>query len=173
MRKHKILFLYLPPHTCHLPGILSRTITGMILRIFCLTSNCNDCHVSICNFFWRLCLRGYSPQTLHPLFSQHTACTTQSSTCIDQPIDPQLFFYLPFRLLNPSSFRIQFAFKEHILKPTGKPELPSIKNSMGQPFGILCMIIANHHLQKIGNYVGPQCFKKYAAPVSTFIHDNT
>ena len=140
------LHLYLPPHTCHPPGILSRTIAGMILRIFQLTSDCNDCHVSIRNFFRRLCLHGYSPQTIQPLFSQHTARTAQSSTCIDQPIDPQLFFHLPFHPLNPSSSRIQCAFKEHILKPAGKPELPGIKNSMGQPFGVLHMIIANHCL---------------------------
>ena len=81
------LYLHLPPHTCHPPGILSRTIAGMILRIFLLTSDCNDCNVSIRNFFRCLCLRGYSPQTLQPHFSQHTARTAQSSTCIDQPID--------------------------------------------------------------------------------------
>ena len=45
------LYLYLPPHTCHPLGILSGTIAGMILRIFRLTSDCNDCNVSICNFF--------------------------------------------------------------------------------------------------------------------------
>ena len=167
------LYLYLPPHTCHPPGILSGTIAGMILRILQLTSDRNDCHVLFCNFFWHLCLHGYSPQTLRPLFSQHTACAAQSSTCINQPIYPQLFFHLPFHSLNPLSFRIQCAFMEHILKPTGKPKLPSIKNSMAQPFSVLRMIIANHCLQNIGNYVAPQRFKEYAAPVSTFIHDDT
>ena len=167
------LYLYLPPHTCHPPGILSGTIAGMILRIFRLTSDRNDCNVSIRNFFRRLCLRGYPPQTLQPLFSQHTARAAQSSTCIDHPIDPRLFFHLPFHPLNPSSFRIQCAFKENMHKPTGEPELPSIKNSMGQPFGVSRMIIANHRPRNIGNYVAPRRFKEYAAPVSTFIRDDT
>ena len=167
------LYLYLPPHTCHPPGILSGTIAGMILRIYRLTSDCKDRNASIINFFRRLRLRGYSTQTLRPIFNQHIARASQSFTNADHSTDPRLFFHLPFHPLNPSSFRIQCAFKEHMYKPVGEPELPSIKNSMGQPFGVSRMIIANHRPRNIGNYVAPRRLKEYAAPVSTFLRDDT
>ena len=167
------LYLYLPPHTCHPPGILSGTIAGMILRIYRLTSDHNDRSTSVLNFFRRLCARGYSPHILRPLFSQHISRAHQSTTFVEQPTDARLYFHLPYHPLNPSSFIIQRKFKEHMFKPTGEPELPSIKNSMSQPFGVSRMIIANHRPRNIGNYVAPRRFKEFAAPVSTFPRDDT
>lgn len=64
------LYLYLPPHSAHPPGVLTGIIAGTILRIFCLTSDKQDTRDDIQRFYDRLRTRGYKPQQLLPIFHQ-------------------------------------------------------------------------------------------------------
>ena len=68
--KPMTLHLYLPPHSCHAPGVLSGLIFGNILRIHQLCSNAKDVVKELKLFFHRLLDRGYQSNQLTPLFQQ-------------------------------------------------------------------------------------------------------
>jgi hypothetical protein len=97
------LYLYIPPHSAHPPGILSGMITGYITRVFRLTSTNTDREATIRKFYRRLCDRGYTPITLRPLF--HNALRrAQISRC--KPIDDQeerIYLHLEYHPYDPSS----------------------------------------------------------------------
>ncbi len=62
------LHLYIPPSSCHAPGIATGLIFGHFFRVFLLCSHERDIEQEIYLFFNRLLDRGYSLSTLIPLF---------------------------------------------------------------------------------------------------------
>ncbi len=62
------LHLYLPPTSCHTPGLTVGLIHGHFYRLFMLCSHGKDIELKIYNFFNPLLNRGYSLPTLVPLF---------------------------------------------------------------------------------------------------------
>jgi hypothetical protein len=62
------LYLYLPPRSTHLPGVLTGLIIGMTKQIYALTTKLDDRAQSIRLLFLRLCNCGYDQATLRPLF---------------------------------------------------------------------------------------------------------
>ena len=62
------LHLYIPPSSCHAPGIATGLIFGHFFRVFLLCSHERDIEHEIYLFFNRLLDRGYSLSTLIPLF---------------------------------------------------------------------------------------------------------
>ena len=80
--KDRNLYLYLAPHSCHPPGVIKGMIYGQIKRIYDLTTRSEDILYSIVHFYEALKDRGYSSETLRPLFllaskkyEQKNACT--------------------------------------------------------------------------------------------------
>ena len=61
------LYLYIPPHSCHAPGVLSGLIFGMILRIHQLCSKEEDIDKELHLFVSRLLDRGYDLDKIKPL----------------------------------------------------------------------------------------------------------
>jgi hypothetical protein len=66
--KYLNLYLYLPPHSAHSPGILRGFVVGMLYHIYSLTSDPFDRHTDIRNLFSRLRNRGYCRDALLPVF---------------------------------------------------------------------------------------------------------
>jgi hypothetical protein len=66
--KPQNLYLYIPPHSAHPPGMLSGLIHGNILRIHHLCSSLTDIQQKSSQFFTRLTSRGYTNSQLLPLF---------------------------------------------------------------------------------------------------------
>ncbi len=64
------LHLYIPPHYCHAPGVLSGLVFGNVLRIHQLYSNSKDIIKEIKLLLLRLMDRGYQLAQLTPLFQQ-------------------------------------------------------------------------------------------------------
>jgi hypothetical protein len=64
------LHLYLPPHSCHAPGVLSGLIFGNVLCIHQLCSAAADIKKELKLFFHCLLDHGYQPQKINPLFQQ-------------------------------------------------------------------------------------------------------
>jgi hypothetical protein len=62
------LHLYIPPSSCHAPGIATGLIFGHLFRVFMLCSRDKDIEHEIYLFFNRLLDRGYSLSKLIPLF---------------------------------------------------------------------------------------------------------
>ncbi len=68
--KPMALHLYLPPHSCHAPGILSGLISGNVLRIYQLFSDAKDITKELKLFFHRLLDQGCQSNRLTPLFQK-------------------------------------------------------------------------------------------------------
>jgi hypothetical protein len=60
--------LYIPPHSCHPPGLLGGMVFGMVNRLYTLVSDEASIKTSIIASFRHLQRRGYQPRDLHPLF---------------------------------------------------------------------------------------------------------
>jgi hypothetical protein len=163
------LYLYIPPHSAHPPGILSGMITGYITRVFRLTSTNTDREATIRKFYRRLCDRGYTPITLRPLF--HNALRrAQISRC--KPIDDQeerIYLHLEYHPYDPSSRVLQHLFREYLRSPANEPELPTLCNFNQQPIGINRMIVAYKRPQNMKNVLFPRRFRESVhAPASSF-----
>jgi hypothetical protein len=106
-KKHN-LYLYIPPHSAHPPGITKSLIFGYILRLHRLCTNRHDIQHKSQEFFQRLTERGHNPRTLTPLFQRahHTALTylTQQHHASFVQSPPNLnktFLHLPYHPQDP------------------------------------------------------------------------
>ena len=64
------LHLYIPPHSCHAPGVSTSTVMGEVLRIFQLCSHEADIEEKLCTFYGQLLDRGYQARVLTNLFDR-------------------------------------------------------------------------------------------------------
>ena len=64
------LYLYIPPHSAHPPGVLRSLIHGLIRKYWIQNSDTADFHHITKLLFRRLCNRGHNPHHLYPLFIQ-------------------------------------------------------------------------------------------------------
>ena len=114
------LHLYLPARSAHPPGVLHGLIAGHIYRAFSLCSSETDATASVNNIYQYLRRRGYSHNTLQPIFDKALA-----NKKVYNPIRPPLpqngegpwFFKIPYHPQNPPSHLIQRAWKECIANP--------------------------------------------------------
>jgi hypothetical protein len=163
------LYLYIPPHSAHPPGILRGMITGYITRVFRLTTTKTDCEASIRTFFRRLCDRGYTPCRLRPLF--HDALKrAQTSRC--KPSDDneeRIFLHLEYHPYDPPSRVLQCLFRELLKSPANEPELSTLRNKNNVPNGINRMIVAFKRPRNLKNTLFPRRFREAPnAPASKF-----
>jgi hypothetical protein len=68
--KPMALHLYIPPHSCHAPGVLLGIVFGNVLRIHQLCSRAANIVRELKLFFHRLLDQGYQSLQLTPLFQQ-------------------------------------------------------------------------------------------------------
>jgi hypothetical protein len=66
--KPMVLYQYILPNSCHLPGIL--TVFGQILQIYQLCSLSQDINKELSLYYKRLLNRGYTSTKLLPLFKK-------------------------------------------------------------------------------------------------------
>ena len=85
------LYLYIFPHSCHLPGVFTGLIYGMILRIHQLCSKETDVNREIYLFTRRILDRGHNLDEITTLFSRtiintkkyfHGSQPTGNNSCI-------------------------------------------------------------------------------------------
>ena len=63
------LHLYIPPNSCHAPGIAKALILGHTLQVLRLCSKQSDINNELRQFYHRLIARGHSPTTILPLLA--------------------------------------------------------------------------------------------------------
>jgi hypothetical protein len=108
------LHLYLPPHSCHAPGVLSGLIFGNVLRIHQLCSAAFDIKKELKLFFHCLLDRGYQLQKITPLFQQAIGYATAYLNCLALKWlrmksrkategRRQVFLHLPYHPATPPS----------------------------------------------------------------------
>jgi hypothetical protein len=159
------LYLYLPPHSAHAPGVLKGLIAGMLLRIIRLTSEPSTRKAHVQRFFDRLVARGYLATRIKPIFDK---CFRKlAAPPVSTPTQPAekpnpVFLHLQYHPLDPPSSTIQKLFEKHILKSSSKnpyqPPLAQMKNCDGVATGINRMIVAYHRPPNLGNLLAPRRF---------------
>ena len=58
-KKSMNLYLYIPPHSAHPPGVLTGLVSGKILRIHSLCRNQDDINLCMKQFYARILVCGY------------------------------------------------------------------------------------------------------------------
>ena len=162
------LYLYLPPHSAHPPGMLKGLVAGYLKRVSELTTSTSDQRDQIARLFRRLRQRGYTAHTLQPIFK--TAWTKQlsrSATTAAKP--PVLVLHNAYHPGNISSRQIQQLFRDKLLEAPETP-LPQLRNFAGTQFGIKNLIVSHHRPRNLGNILSPRKLRTNDdAPVSSFL----
>lgn len=113
------LYLYLPPHSAHPPGMIRGLVHGMVTRIFRLSSDSQDAFENCCHFGRRLVARGHSAPLVNHLLSTSITLLQNHvhlpSTSILSPAVPPLFLHIPYHPRNPASKEIQALFSIRLL----------------------------------------------------------
>ena len=175
------LYLYIPPASVHPPGMIVGLVHGMVLRMYKLCSKLSDIQRRMKTFYRRLLRRGYSAETLIPLFCkanenalQHLRRTPEQLKQIEDRKLVQgyrrVFFHLQYHPNDPNSRVIQKVWKETILQPPGEIHINQIKNHEGERIPIDQLTIAYSRPPNFGNMFSVRKFNKKRGPnVSSFL----
>jgi hypothetical protein len=74
-RKELNMYLYIPLHSAHSPGVIRGIVIGMMLCILHITTAMQDKKTDLWLFFLHLCNHGYSAKILQKLFAEAFAHT--------------------------------------------------------------------------------------------------
>ena len=147
------LYLFIPPHSAHPPGVLNGLVLGNCHRIYTLCSDRDDISQHLRRFYARLIARGYKPKDLLPKFAR--ALELANTPSLPKPpatMDPtRIFFHLEYHPYNPPSFHLQELWKRHIFHPPYEKQLTSVVNNNGNELEIEKMIIAYSRPRNLGN----------------------
>jgi len=160
--KPMALHLYIPPSSCHAPGVLSGLIHGQLYRIFQLCSYKHDIEREIHAFFTRLLDRGHSLCNLLPLFIkaeqevQQQIATTRNTPRSLQKSPQQngheaIFLHLTYHPNNPPAREIQNLWRTHLFMPLGEPPLNHLTNREGYRIPIKKLTVAYSRAPNLGN----------------------
>ena len=160
--KPMALYQYIPPNSCHPPGVLTGLIFGQILRIYqlCSLSEAIDKELSL--FYRRLLNCGYKPEILLSLFKKgiNNAITYLSLSSEQREakkkaeigrLDQRIFLHLPYHPQNPSSNFVQHLWQDLVFLPPGLEELTKLTNWEGHHVPIKRLIVAYHQSPNLAN----------------------
>jgi hypothetical protein len=166
------LYLYLPYHSAHAPGVLKGLIYGNIQRIVRLSSDLLDVKALMRTFFRRLLERGYNKDDLIPIF--HSAFENAlKHKELNEERPNALFFHVPFHPKDPPSTAIQKIFRSKMKEPVDQPPIDQLMNRRNARCSINRLIVAYSRQCNIGNILAPRklnCIGK--KQVSEYIPDS-
>ena len=149
--------LYIPPKSCHPPGLLPGMVHGMIHRVFRLCSDVADRRRRITDFFWHLQRRGYEERQLRPLFHKAIEIHSRERDAADanaaQKMDDgtDICFHIQWHPHNPAPSDIQKAWRTTVAEPPNAVPLREMLNWKGTPTNIKRLIISQHRPLNLGN----------------------
>ena len=182
--KPMALYQYIPPASCHPPGVLTGLVLGQVLRIFQLCSNEQVANKELRLFYKRLINRGYKHKGLLPLFEKGIInATSYMATSQDArdarkkakigKLDERVFFHLPFHPQNPTSTFVQRLWRDYIFSPSGEKTLIELKNHFGARIPTKRLIVAYHRNPNIANLLSYRILsKRTGLKASSFIGTN-
>ena len=175
------LHLYIPPFSCHAPGVVSGLVSGMVLRIHALCSLASDIDNELCFFFTCLLDRGYQAETLVPLFSkamdnatkylsQSPAYRKRKKREKQEASRRRVFLHLPYHPENPSSRTIQTLWHRLVFSPDRKTPLNRLLSYNGCSVPIDKMVIAYSRPPNLSNMLSYRKICKLSGPkVSSYL----
>ena len=151
------LYLFIPPHSAHAPGVLTGLVLGNCYRIHTLCSEPTDVQALLQLFFNRLLRRGYSPFTLLPLFKRADALASNPTSRVlpestpEERLKTELFLHMEYHPNSITSSELQTLWKSVVLRPYSKPCLSTIDNRHGHAIELKKMTIAYSRPPNLGN----------------------
>ena len=136
--KYMNLYLYIPSHSAHPPGVLTRLVPGNILQIHLLCSKQDDINRHMKEFCAWLLVRRYQRDFLIPAFSMGIigACAFVKRGSVRQCVSYQgkdtqgrVFFHLMYHPRDPTSKSLQRQCRQHLLHPTWETPLWRLKTN--------------------------------------------
>jgi hypothetical protein len=161
--KPMALYQYIPPNSCHPPGVLTGLVYGQILRIYQLCSKMEDVDQELRLFHGQLVDCGYQHEVLFPIFVKGVDNATNyylSLTLAQQEarkkakvgyFDEQVFFHMTYHPQNTSSKVIQQLWRDIVQTPPGKKTFTQLKNYSGHRVPIQRLIVVNHRAPNLAN----------------------
>jgi hypothetical protein len=174
------LYLYIPPHSAHPPGVLAGLIMGNTLRIHQLCTNDADIEEKLDTFFDRLLNRGHQQSTLLPIFlkaidnakSYLLRSEEESATIKDDKEEAskrRVYLHLQYNPDDPSSKVIQSLWRRHVSSPSGELPLNEMTNNAGKEIEVDQLTIAYHRAPNLGNLLSyRKIAKRTGSKVSSF-----
>ena len=155
------LYLYIPPHSAHPPGVLTGLVIGNCHRVYTLCSDEADRTQNLRHFFRRLRARGYTSHTLIPLF--HRA----QQLALNPPVDKALcdevednkkrvFFHLEYHPDSPRSPELQSIWKNTVIQPPSAEHLSLVQNMADKDVEVQQMTVAYSRPRNLGNLLSPR-----------------
>ena len=125
------LYLYIPPHSAHPPGILTGHVYGEVLRIHRICKDEDDRANRVRTCYDRLLLRGHTSSTLLPLFKKALANARKFlTTSVEERMarkqakqeeaKRQLYFHVNYHPQGPTGSDVQTLFNDTFLNPPEK-----------------------------------------------------
>jgi len=171
------LFLYIPPHSCHSPGVVKGLIFGAVYPSNALCTNPDDRMPFIRKTYRRLLHRGHLAKDIKPLFlqaiqkqleSKPTIAANQAATTAELQLpetnprailnhndtsgelDP-LYLHLPFNRMDTSLKAIQQSFRDNLIQPPGQQHISELEteSSSGGPVNFNRLTICYHGQRKL------------------------
>lgn len=174
--KDHCLHLYIPPISCHPPGLLPGMVHGGIFRIFQLCSDPTDQIRRTLDLFRNLQYRGYQSRVLKPLFKK----AIDRATDYSGPLSPEakrakmkrsVLFHIRYHPRNLPSQRIQELWTRHICQPPfpAKP-LWKLRNHHFKKIEIDNLIVAYSRPLNLGNILSSRDLDNtHGPPVSSLL----
>ena len=155
------LYLYIPPHSAHPPGVLTGLVIGNCHRIHTLCSDSTDKDHLLRQFFTRLRARGYPATTLAPLFERARllaltppplASITDTLALTDEDMmKKRIFFHIEYHPDSPRSSTLQEIWKTMIMQSTSEPHLSVVQNNNGHDIELDQMTVVYSRPRNLGN----------------------
>jgi hypothetical protein len=159
------LHLYIPPTSCHAPGVLKGLIYGCVHRAITLCTKKEDRLPYIKKTITRLVKRGHDRHDITLLFDTAIRrANSQGNTYVlrkkhqDQDALKPLFLHLPFNPANPPTPQFQRTFRDCILSPPSEPHIREIEthNAFAGVPDFDRLVVCYHGQKNLGNILSPR-----------------
>ena len=124
------LYLYIPLHSAHPPGVLTGLVSGNILWIHLFCSERDDINLGMKQFYARLLVRGYQQYLLIPAFTKGIAgarafikrgFVRRCALDKDKDTTERVLVHLTYHLRDPNSKSLGSQWLQHLLHPPWEP----------------------------------------------------
>ena len=173
--KKMALYLYIPPHSAHSPGVLAGLVMGNVLRIYQLCSSKHDSTIKLKEFYRRLLRRGYKPSTLLPMFDKaiqnandyldRTATErTSAAYARSRRSERQAYFHLLYHPDDPPPSTIQRLWRDRVSAPPDATPFNRLTNHEDEEIPLDQLILAFHRAPNFGNWFSYRKLKTHDGP---------
>jgi hypothetical protein len=166
--KEMNLYLYLPPHSAHPPGLISGMVMGGIFRIHTLCTNEDDKKERYKSLYRRLLARGWKRDTLYPLFNKALQHVKKPRVTNENVSQRPTFLFLDYNPADPKSRSIQKTWREHFINPARFGSVNDLRNNIGAKLNFDRLIIAYKRRQNLGNILSYR--RLHSHPTETNVH---